>query len=216
MNQLFGWSEQAWLTIDQVGILVGLGVGLVSVGTFCLAVIGFFKRDSLRRWLLGNRFPRVGETDISSEDWDGIIFTVSRPDVPCWVIDQCKPRVIGLVYTEGSESAKNKIEAHARGVGCIPVSIPIEDPDDPAETRKATAYLISRIQNDSGVGTDGISRLGIDITGGKVPMSLGAFMAAEEASLCSLYIATTFSKGVDGMDIKSARIVRLSQPEAGA
>lgn len=215
MNQLFDWSEQTWLLVDQVGILVGLGVGLVSVAGFCLAVLGFFNRDRLRRWLLGNRFPRVGETDVITEDWDGVIFTVSRPEVPCWVIDQSKPRVIGLVYTQASESAKNAIEAHARRTGCGVFSVPIEDPDNPAETRQATAYLIDRLQNDSGIVADGIGRLSVDVTGGKVPMSLGAFMAAEEAGLCSLYVATTFKKGVDGMEINSARIVRLSQPEIG-
>lgn len=51
----------------------------------------------------------------------------------------------------------------------------------------------------------------MDITGGKVTMSIGAFMAAEEQGCASLYVATAFKDGKP--DIATARIPAIAQTQ---
>ena len=83
MNNLFHWSDQAWLAIDQVGILTGHMMFLVALGGGALAVT---KRSAIRRWLWRNRFPKVGPRGDVQQDWDGLLFTVSNSDLPEWVL----------------------------------------------------------------------------------------------------------------------------------
>ena len=47
-------------------------------------------------------------------------------------------------------------------------------------------------------------------TGGKTPMSIGAFMAAEERGATSLYV--TAPQGDDGLNTTKARILAISIP----
>jgi N-acetylmuramic acid 6-phosphate (MurNAc-6-P) etherase len=50
----------------------------------------------------------------------------------------------------------------------------------------------------------------VDITGGKTPMSVGAFMAAEERGATSLYV--TAPHGDNGLNTAKARIRAISTP----
>jgi len=50
----------------------------------------------------------------------------------------------------------------------------------------------------------------VDVTGGKLPMSLGAFMAAEESGADTLYVASEFDPQLKRPDMRTARIRRIS------
>ncbi|RMD85019.1 MAG: TIGR02710 family CRISPR-associated protein, partial [Candidatus Dadabacteria bacterium] len=52
----------------------------------------------------------------------------------------------------------------------------------------------------------------VDVTGGKVPMSLGAFMAAEEAGTPSIYVTAEYDARLQRPRAETARVVRLSTP----
>ncbi|WP_374088510.1 hypothetical protein [Methylomicrobium lacus] len=201
-QNLFGWSDQAWQTLDQFGILFGDLMLLISIGGL---VYGLYKRNDIRQWLTRNRFPSIGGRPELSR-WQGLIFTVSRANVPAWVIDQIQPEAVGLLLTDSSQGEGEQIKAQARQIGAKVVIRHIDNPDDPAEVKQKTAEIVREMQE------SGISPIAVDVTGGKTPMSLGAFMAAEEASIDTLYVTAAYKD--NKLDMASANIIAISQ--AGA
>lgn len=139
--------------------------------------------------------------------FDGIVFTVSKAEVPCYVIDQLKPRRIALICTPASQAHAEEIRAHAQKQGALVDSIhQIQDPDSTQETRHATRHLLEQMRQSN------CEALAVDVTGGKTPMSLGAFMAAEETGATSLYVATHSGPNLKQPDMRSAKIVTVSTP----
>lgn len=197
MAQLFGWSEQTWLLLDQFGILAGDVMLLISWVAF---VIGWIKKDSIRLWFAKNRFPHIGGKP-EGLTWQALIFTVSRYELPCWVIEQLHPQRIGLLTTRHSEAVGKRIQAYAAELGIAVWQRMIENPDDPNEVYLHARELFQVMGKDS--------RIAVDITGGKVPMSLGAFMAAEETGGDSLYVSTSFEHGRP--DMRTAKIISVSR-----
>ncbi|MDQ6951771.1 MAG: hypothetical protein Q9M26_08910 [Mariprofundales bacterium] len=203
-QNLFGWSSQIWLYLDQSGIMVGDGLMLL---TFAGGVYSWLKRKDIRHWLYRNRFPDVGgRFDDDATNWDGIVFTVSRVEVPEWVMKQCQPSMIALVETEQSKTAAEKIADQAASLN-IAVSSrhQVTDPDDPQQTCHAVAAALK------GMRDRGLQRLAVDVTGGKTPMSLGAFMAAEEQGADTLYVASAFDAKLMKPDMTTASIRRISE-----
>ncbi len=180
-GQLFGWSESTWLLLDQIGIVTGdILMALTIVG----GVVAWFHRERLRRWFKQG----VPLVDVDAEEtarWDALVFTVSRPDLPKLVIRNRKPEAIGLLATEQSQTAADDIAAFARAEG-IRVFGPrrIDDPDNPVEGRDEALQLIRRMRE------QGLDRIAVDVTGGKTPMSIGAFQAAETENCDVLYVSS--------------------------
>lgn len=206
MNEnLFGWNDGIWLLLDQMGILLSNLAFLFALGG---AVVGFIRREDLRAWLTRNRFPRVGGVSESTVQWEGVVFTVSNESVPRWVMTQIQPAYMGLVATQASMAAAEAVAAVARRRG-IEVHGPLQvaDPNDPAASRSQVALLLSELRR------AGCREIAVDLTGGKLPMSLGAFMAAEEAGVASLYVATDFDKHLKVPDMRTATLRQISQPE---
>lgn len=199
MKQALGWSEQTWLYLDQFGILMGDIMLLVSIG---VGAVGWLRRDTIRNWFSKNRFPNIGG---SPEDlnWQGLIFTVSKEHLPCWVIEQIRPERIGLLVTEQSAEAGKRIQQQAERMGIQVYRRLIDNPDDPHEAYSSARALLEQMR-DGGEG-----RYAIDLTGGKVTMSIGAFMAAEESGIDSLYVSTEFNNGRP--DMRTAHIISVSQ-----
>jgi hypothetical protein len=83
----------------------------------------------------------------------------------------------------------------------------VADPNDPAVSRSQVALLLSELHQ------AGCRKIAVDLTGGKLPMSLGAFMAAEEAGVTSLYVATDFDRYLKVPDMRTAILRQMSQPE---
>jgi hypothetical protein len=192
-------SEPTWLFLDHFGILIG--DVLMSV-TVLAGIVGFIKRNDLRSWLTRNRFPSIGGNPEHTR-WHGLVFTVSRVDVPLWVIAEVQPAGIGLLVTEASRAEGEKIRQRAQQIG-ISVSIEtLNDPDDPAEAKRKTQDLLRRLQE------QGLNEIAVDITGGKTPMSLGAFMAAEESGSDSIYVTTAYKDNKP--DMTTAQIKAISQ-----
>lgn len=59
----------------------------------------------------------------------------------------------------------------------------------------------------------GCANIAVNVTGGNVLMSLGAFMAAEEAGKDSLYISADFELRLKKPDMRTARITVMSRQE---
>jgi len=204
MNNLFGWSDTTWLALDQIGILVG---NLMLAATILGAAVGYFNRDRLRRWLTPNRFPTVG-ADMAGRQWSGIVFTVSKTEVPLWVIEQLKPNCIGLVATPQSMKAADEVMeiAESRGIEVLPPR-QLDDPNSPSESLEKTRELLTAMHR------AGCTPCAVEITGGKTPMSLGAFMAAEEMRADTLYVSVGYDQKLNRSDIRSARLQCISMPD---
>ena len=203
MNNLFNWSDQFWLRLDQIGILVGDVMMLLTILT---AIYGFIKRDTLRRWFRHNRFPSVGG-EIGHQQYDALLCTISHSELPIWLIDQLQPGAIALIATSQSQQAAGQVAeyAAARGIEIVNTQ-PLNSADDVAEVRTKACQLLGQLTEAYG------PNCAVDITGGKVPMSLGAFMAAEEYGVDTLYVSAQFDRQLKRVDSATARLLRLSNP----
>ncbi len=198
MKQLLGFTEQTWLYIDQIGILISSVLMCVSmIG----AVVSVFKRNEIRRWFRLNRFPAVGGKKVN-KDWDGLVFTVSRNALPIWVIEQIQPKWVGLLSTPETQAEQEKIAQAAAALGILITHKVITDADDPQESFQQGKSLLHNKPPE-------IDNVAVDITGGKTPMSLGAFMAAEELGVDSIYVTAEYQNGRPVES--SARIIGISQ-----
>ena len=199
ISNLFGWSDELWQILDQLGIVVGDTLMLI---TLLGGIYGFINRNDLRNWLSRNRFPSIGGNPDHTR-WQGLIFTVSRAEVPLWVIGQVQPVRVGLLFTDTSRGESEKIRQNAQQLGFSVLTKFINEPDDPAETKRQTKYLLQELH------ARGIGDIAVDITGGKTPMSLGAFMAAEELGCASIYVTTDYKDNKP--DMSTAKIKAISQ-----
>lgn len=199
------WNDDVWLALDRFGILAGNLMFLFAVGG---GLWGFFKRDDIRRWLFRNRFPHVGAEMARDQHWDALAFTVSHKELPLWVADLCRPAHIGLIATEQSRPAAQEIAAIARQKGIhVQKTVYLDNPDDPAEALAQTRHMLARLRE------AGAENIAVDITGGKTPMSVGAFMAAEETGASTLYVSFDFDASLKKPDTLSAKLIRISKPE---
>lgn len=190
--------EFFWLWLDRLGIVLGVLTGLTWIVGLSLAVL---RPEAVRNWFSRNRFPHIGVSRF--EHVDAIVFTVSNPDVPEWVMQQLRPKAVGFIATEQSRDSAVRLKKSAerqRMVALEPVIL--INPDDPRESRDRTAALLIDLA-DHGA-------LSVDVTGGKTPMSLGAFMAAEELGAKTLYVTCEYQYGK--LDLRSAKIACISQP----
>lgn len=204
-NELFGWSESTWHLIDQISVLFGVVTGITW---FAGILVGIFKREALRRWFIRNRFPNVGAELREKHNWDALAFTVSHRDVPLWVMEVCQPRHIGLIATEGSRAAARDIAAQAQQRGIkVAETVYLDNPDDPAEARDRTRHVLESLKRADA------ANIAIDITGGKTTMSLGAFMAAEEMGISSLYVTAPYDNELRRPVMRNAQIHCISRPE---
>jgi len=181
-----------------------LGDALMTI-TFLGGLYGFINRDDLRNWLARNRFPSIGGNPEHTR-WQGLVFTISRSDVPLWVTAQVQPQIIGLLITHSSLEQGATIRQYAEQNGIAVAVETLNDPDNPAEAKRKTQDLLQTLHQ------HGAHDLAVDITGGKTPMSLGAFMAAEESGCDSIYVTTAYKDGKP--DMTTAQIKAISQAQA--
>lgn len=176
--------------------------------TILAAFIGFLRPESIRRWLVRNRFPDVGgELATQTEPVDAIVFLVSKPEVPRWVMRKLMPTHVGFIATAQSLQNTQALEDEAQTLGMrVHGHIAIDDADNPATTRQSVMQLISRMRDAEA------KEIAVDLTGGKTPMSLGAFMAAEELAVQTIYVATDFDRSLSQPQMQTARVMRISRP----
>jgi len=201
-NNLFNWSEHTWALLDQIGIMLGL---LLPIMSLLAAAWAFLKKEQIKHWFSRNQFPHIGQSTDASSRWDGLVFTLSQTETPKWVIKTRSPRYIALLASEQSAENAAQVEQYARQQGVAVITkVLLADPDDLQEIRQEVKHLIMRLQQ------KGCENIAVDITGGKTTMSLGAFMAAEEAQLPSLYVSSQYDKTLKQVDMRSATLINVS------
>lgn len=183
--------------IDNAGIILGY---LVSCLTAAVGLYAWYKRENVRRWFSRARFYGTGEEFVVPVgEVEAMVIPVSRREQPEWIIRHLRPQKVALLYTRESRSVAVELVKHYGGeCRFFPPVDEIERetdmiglPDDPGETKKIAKKHIRSLINDE---TDR-SRVFVDTTGGKVPMSIGAFQAAEEEGVSSIYVVGKGRKG---------------------
>ena len=201
-NTLFNWSESTWAMLDQLSIILSLLLPLFSL---VAAGWAFFNKERIKNWLTRNQFPHTGQLAKEGSQWDGLVFTLSNIDTPQWVIKTRKPRYIALISSKQSHKNAEQVEAYAQQLGIeVMNKVILNDPDNLQEIQHETQHLIKGLQK------QGCEKIAVDITGGKTTMSLGAFMAAEEARLTSLYVSSQYDKTLKQVDMRSATLIQVS------
>jgi hypothetical protein len=209
LNPAAWFSQDTWDALDKFGILLG---DLMLALTLAGAVIGFLRREDILRSLIRGisrvRQPTVSFDPVERETWDAIAFTVSHAEVPIRVLDRhLEAGRVGLLFSEQSRPAADAIKRFLLERGKpAPEEQVLHNPDDPAEARRKALYLLD------GWRGAGLARLAVDVTGGKTPMSLGAFLAAREAGASTLYVTSDYDK-LRKPDLDTAVVRCISHPD---
>lgn len=207
-QDIFHWlvaDNLFWLLLDRVLMLVAVVAAVVALA-FWRKLIGKF-----RRLLIGNRFAGVGG-ELDGIRFDALIFTVSKVDLPIMAIDALKPKMVGLLHSNDTYDEAKAISEKCRKLGINTFTKATENADDVAMAHRYALELLDDAKK------NGASSIAVDITGGKKPMSIGAFMAAEEGGVRSLYTTCDYdSKG--GARVPrtgTEKIVVVSKPQSSA
>lgn len=195
-------NEQTWRYIGQLADFFGATLPIL---TGILILVGYWKRKKIRQFFSRGTFSDVGEEMDEHEQFDAVLFTVSHEEISRIVIEMTKPKIIGLIPTGGSQTSAEKIKSYAESKNIRVLEISeIADANNPAHAQKAAKRLLSFLKD-----TDH-ARIAIDVTGGKTPMSIGAFMAAHEAGVTTIYLKSEFDKNLNKIKPGTARLVRIS------
>jgi hypothetical protein len=192
-----------WLefVISAVGLqLIVTAVGLLlNQHPFTLALIGcavlLLPALLLLIWELAHR-PVVG----GMQQWEqlrrqgGIILTLglkSHEDgsTVLKVIREAQPQLVGFVGTQATAgSGVAKAVAHKVGLGADAWRELTVDPTNVAEVRAHVQQLIGWME---GKGVPRSKQL-VDLTGGTAVVSVGAYMAAEDAKVDTIYVLSQY------------------------
>lgn len=192
--------SEPWIDrVDAAGILLGYLVtafaaaaGLLSVPFWKEVLAWLRRREEVRYTELGT------DVFLSAGRIEAIVIPVSRYEQPAWIIQQLEPQEVALLYTSRSrDNALRLAEELGSRVVFRPSREEIERTEmmldrahDPEAARRQVARFISVFER-QGISK---SRIFVDTTGGTAPMSIGAFMAAEEAGVSSIYVLGTQPK----------------------
>ena len=189
-NNLF--SRQFVSLLDNTGIV--LGDFLAIFGIFA-GFLAWIERRKIRLWFLKTKFEDVGEQ--FNMPVDAMVIPVSpRVEQPEWILRHLRPKFVSFLYTDASQSTAQQITGNKEfsDIEFFPDADQIKNkkyiisnPNDPQESKTLTSmfidhFLAKQIEMD---------KIFVDTTAGKVPMSIGAFQAAEEKAVSTVYIVGT-------------------------
>jgi hypothetical protein len=192
-------SPQYWQYIGDLSNIWGALLGTLAV---IGSIVGFLKRDEIRSYFTRITYSDVGRAIPKDQQYELVIFTVSHATVPLMVIEKTQPKRIALIATEGSKAEAEMIAAQA--LGRENKIFVIDDKDDPAE---AKATVNKAIAHWEGIAPE---RIAVDVTGGTTPMSIGAFMAAQQASVTTIYMKSEYDKEKREIKAGSSRLICIA------
>ena len=189
----------SWVTeADRAGILLGFPLACIAAG---VGLTGLIYSREIRAWWVrsfARRDPRTGAPLKMADQVEAIVLPVSRAEQPSWIIHHLRPRYVALRYsTESREIAFGIEEAFSDRVEAGELSFFPEvaeaerlghrlvDVHDLRESKQLTELFVRHFRDALGISRQ---RIFIDTTGGTKPMSLGAFQAAEEVRVSSIYV----------------------------
>lgn len=183
----------------------------VMVFTIIVTPIALIKRNNIRNWFTRtrNRFPDVGGEVLEDEVvYDGIVQLIGLSEqTQPWVLQKTNANMAVFVHSsdQKSRSVAENLREQMRKSGKQANCREIEDDLDPATVRRVVRHAIEELKE------KGCHDIAVDVTGGRVSMSIGAFMAAEESGCKS--INAPAQKYVDRKPVPgSIKLIVLSDP----
>ncbi|OFC30311.1 Card1-like endonuclease domain-containing protein [Acidithiobacillus caldus] len=189
------WSDMFWEYLDHVATILDILVGGIALWGVFLPT-SFWNR--MRKYLRGN--VHQGGEEVDTIAADGVIFTVSKKETPIWTMMKVRPNRVHLIGSRQTMEAVNSIKEFAHTANITISEAELNDADDVAEARQLVSHAINQLQQ------HGCKRIVIDVTGGKTPMSIGAFQAGDEANLPVIYVTAPFDQKLRHADLDRARI----------
>ena len=177
-------DKNRWEFIGNIANVLSL-VGIV-ITAFVLFPSSTLKK--IQNKLLHETFPNDGSQLAQLKNYDALMFTVSNAGMPLWMMRTYQPKAIGLIGTNISADNIRKITDYADEQGIKHFARILENPDAVARTKEESQEIINKLKE------AGYTSIAFDITGGKIPMSIGAFSAAEDNRLDSLYITAEYDE----------------------
>lgn len=163
-------------------ILFGSLLGIVVIAW---AIAKWFKRKLLRSSFVGGTATRKSRK--------AIIFTIGfQKETIVKAINEQKPEFLGFLHSDESKGVvDDAIKAATHVYEKTKIKSREVRPDDFSQVREATVSLVREMMRHWSITQ---SEIVIDLTGGKVPMSIGAFRAAEELGIDTQYMTSDFDK----------------------
>ncbi|MFQ5652960.1 MAG: hypothetical protein ACE5IY_23780 [bacterium] len=184
------------LRLDNAGIVLGY---ILSCLTVAIAPLAWLRRTDIRRWFYRTNFDKVGlPFDVPEAQVACTVIPVSNADQPEWILTWLKPQRVSFLYTAFSRKVAaelaRKFSQAPHNIRFFPDAdaigqsqLELGSADDLQESKRIAGDFLRRYL-EQGIGKDVIF---VDTTGGKVPMSIGAFQAAEELGISSFYVVGT-------------------------
>jgi ribose 5-phosphate isomerase RpiB len=203
LSNLFSLGgEQSWRYIGQVADSLGAILGILTI---VLMVVGVWQRKQISRYFKRVSFSDVGEPIHDSQQFDAVVFTVSREELPKNVIDKTKPKAISLIATAESKPVAEAIKKYAEERGIeVQEIFEIADKDNPAYSKSAVKRALKLFGNTQ------LKNIAVDVTGGTTPMSIGAFMAAQQFGATTIFVKADYDQALKRVKQETAKIVCIS------
>jgi len=193
-----------YLLPHGIQVRLSSAADLFGYAASCLALaaalIGWINRFELLK-IFGKRyFVNTGRPlAIQADCIQAMVIPVSNAILAEWILFSLRPHSVAFVYTETTRHIALNLATDFSVVGIhfFPTAANIGEsefvlstPDDPRKARELVRVFIDHFLA-AGIPAGNIF---VDTTGGKVPMSIGAFQAAEEANISSTYIVASIGK----------------------
>ena len=184
------------LQLDNAGVVLGYALACFAVA---VAPLAWFRRTDIRRWFRGTNFENTGlPFDVPRDRFECAVIPVSNRAQPEWILSFLEPRKVSFLYTDLSREVAVKladdyskppydIRFHPDASAIKKSFKQLDSVDEPEESKRLVSDFLQRFI-DEGSTKDQIF---VDTTGGKVPMSIGGFQAAEELGISSFYVVGT-------------------------
>jgi len=193
-----------YLLPHSIQVRLSSAADLFGYAASCLALaaawIGWFYRFELLKEFGKRYFVNTGRPlAVQADRIQAMVIPVSNAILAEWILFSLRPHSVAFVYTETTRHIALNLATDFSEVGIrfFPTAANIREsefvlstPDDPRKARELVRLFIDHFLA-AGIPAGNIF---VDTTGGKVPMSIGAFQAAEEANISSTYIVASKGK----------------------
>ncbi len=198
MNDLLHFLRTRWMELLIAGVwlqsLVGAALARdwavlssTGLGGLVLLTAVFWLVERLRR----KRMTPVGTGEAFLVPRRGLILTIGgQKETAVFAIQTQKPEWVGLLCSRQSESVASEIITICQ-LPTERVQKEIVDPWDILDVRDKMEALLKWLARKGVAYTE----MAIDITGATTPMSVGAFMVAEESRLDTQYVRSQYDAG---------------------
>ncbi|MCE5360041.1 Card1-like endonuclease domain-containing protein [Candidatus Igneacidithiobacillus taiwanensis] len=197
-------GEIVWDILDKIATIMDIIVGGVALWGL-LFPTNFW--SNIRKHLRGN--IHQGGEEVDNINADGIIFTVSKKDTPIWTMKRANPQRVYLIGSQQTMEAVNSIKDFAHSKNIVVSDEELKDVDNVSEAKQLVTHAIEQLRQ------HGCKKIVIDVTGGKTPMSIGAFQAGDEADLTVIYVTAPFDQALKKPNLDSARIYVIREGQYG-